>query len=77
MTLGDLVVANNDVGNDAQGPEQDRGRQHDRGAQHDVSDHRASVMFNAGQNARGWILAAATADVAGNRDRVQKTLTTP
>ena len=34
------------------------------GAQHDVSDHRASVMFNAGHHARGWTLAAATADLA-------------
>ena len=31
MTLGDLVVVNNDVGDDAHGPEHDRGRQHDRG----------------------------------------------
>ena len=68
-----LTVVNSDVGNDAEVLEHDRGRR----GQHDVSDTRAPVMLNAGHHARGWILAAATADLAQGIARVQETLTTP
>ena len=64
-TLGDLAVLNNDVGNDAEDLSTTEGvSTTEDNAKHDVSDHRASVMFNAGDHSRSWILAAATADHA-------------
>ena len=53
----DLTIVNNDVGNDAEVPE------HDRGQQHDVSDHRNSVMFNAGHHAHLWIARRQETDI--------------
>ena len=61
MTLGDLTVVNSDVAIDAEGLG-------DNG-EHDVSDHSASVMFNAGHHARGWILAACNSPILHRASR--------
>ena len=63
VTLGDVTVVNNDVGDDAEGPERDRGRQHDR----DPALCQRPQSFSDVQmldTTRADILAAATADLA-------------